>query len=67
MGSTLTRKFGTSERSNIARKTETPGPGNYRLPSEFGYYCAKNARKLQSEETHRKKDLKDNKENSTPA
>jgi len=22
------------------QKTETPGPGNYRLPSEFGYYEA---------------------------
>jgi hypothetical protein len=21
--------------------TRTPGPGNYRLPSEFGYYCAR--------------------------
>lgn len=20
------------------QKTDTPGPGNYRLPSEFGYY-----------------------------
>lgn len=26
----------------MASGTMTPGPGNYRLPSEFGYYVAKN-------------------------
>lgn len=33
MKSSFVRKFGTSVRTNIARKSDTPGPGNYRLPS----------------------------------
>lgn len=45
MHCSLARKFGNSERSGIARKTNTPGPGNYKLPSEFGHYVAKNALK----------------------
>jgi hypothetical protein len=24
----------------------TPGPGNYRLPSDFGYYESKHAKKI---------------------
>lgn len=43
MPSSLVRKFGSSDRSNIARSTETPGPGNYRIPSEFGYYASKDS------------------------
>lgn len=27
------RSFGNSLRANIAHKTDTPGPGNYKLPS----------------------------------
>jgi len=45
MPSVLSRRFGTSERGNIVIKTYTPGPGNYKLPSEFGHYCSKNALK----------------------
>lgn len=36
------RRFGTSNRQPLAPKSNTPGPGNYRIPSEFGYYVAKN-------------------------
>ena len=32
------RKFSTSARAYFACKNESPGPGSYRLPSEFGYY-----------------------------
>lgn len=31
------RRFGTSKRPDIANKIETPGPGTYRPPSDFGY------------------------------
>lgn len=31
------RRFGTSQRPDIALKVETPGPGSYRPPSDFGY------------------------------
>lgn len=41
MHSSLARRFGNSERSSIARKINTPGPGSYKLPSEFGHYMAK--------------------------
>jgi len=37
----LTRSFGSSLRGEVDLNKSTPGPGNYRLPSEFGYYCAK--------------------------
>jgi hypothetical protein len=37
----ITRRFGTSNRGRVEIGTRTPGPGNYRLPSEFGYYCAR--------------------------
>ena len=37
------RKFGRSQRKPLNSKSITPGPGNYRLPSEFGYYVAKTA------------------------
>lgn len=33
MPSVQTRKFGSSDRSNIFSKLMTPGPGNYKLPS----------------------------------
>lgn len=31
------RKFGTALRPDIALKLDTPGPGTYRPPSDFGY------------------------------
>ena len=34
----LVGSFEGSERKFFNDKTNTPGPGNYRLPSEFGYY-----------------------------
>lgn len=34
----LTSTFHGSERKFLGNKTNTPGPGNYRLPSDFGYY-----------------------------
>jgi hypothetical protein len=38
------RRFdGFSGRGEIADLKNTPGPGNYKLPSEFGYYIAKKA------------------------
>jgi hypothetical protein len=33
MNNCLVRKFGTSERGSLADRTNTPGPGNYKLPS----------------------------------
>jgi hypothetical protein len=33
MMSSQTRRFGTSNRADLGRKTDTPGPGNYKLPS----------------------------------
>ena len=41
MQNCLTRKFGSSGRKFFDNKTNIPGPGNYRLPSEFGYYESK--------------------------
>ena len=37
----LTRTFGASTRNQLRNGNQTPGPGNYRLPSEFGYYASK--------------------------
>ncbi len=34
------RKFGSSLRTSLADKKDTPGPGNYRLPSDFGHYVS---------------------------
>ena len=48
----LTRSFGNSMRSRVEVGTKTPGPGNYRLPSEFGYYCAKKFASPQKENHH---------------
>lgn len=39
----LARSFGSSHRSTVNLNKQTPGPGNYRIPSEFGYYASKNA------------------------
>ena len=35
------RRFGTSLRNSLGTKSVTPGPGMYKLPSEFGHYIAK--------------------------
>lgn len=43
MHNSLARKFGSSIREPLAPNNITPGPGSYKLPSEFGYYLAKNA------------------------
>ncbi len=32
------RHFAKENRPNIVKKLKTPGPGYYRLPSEFGHY-----------------------------
>jgi hypothetical protein len=46
MHNCTTRKFGGfSGRGEIADRKNTPGPGNYRLPSEFGYYISKKEKK----------------------
>lgn len=34
----MVSSFEGSERKFFIDKTNTPGPGNYKLPSEFGYY-----------------------------
>jgi Sperm-tail PG-rich repeat len=42
----LTRKFGSSpQRADVILNKLTPGPGNYRLPSDFGHYLARGATK----------------------
>ena len=33
--------YHADRRTLLGFKVETPGPGNYRLPSDFGYYEAK--------------------------
>jgi hypothetical protein len=47
------RHFAKENRPNMVQKLKTPGPGEYRLPSEFGYY---KSAKIKTEE-------KENKEN----
>ncbi len=45
----ISRKFdGFSGRGDIADRKNTPGPGNYRLPSDFGHYVSKKALKKMS-------------------
>jgi len=67
MMSSQTRRFGTSHRADLGRKTDTPGPGNYKLPSEFGHYISKNAlKKPQTEQTNRKPAPLELKENQKP-
>lgn len=38
ISSSQCRTFGRSSRSVSARRLQTPGPGSYRLPSDFGFY-----------------------------
>lgn len=35
--SSNTRRFGTAARMQLKLAKETPGPGSYRPPSDFGY------------------------------
>lgn len=46
----LCRSFSTANRNtlgiNPAKKSAFPGPGNYRLPSEFGYYISSEGKKM---------------------
>jgi len=43
------RKFdGFSGRGEFVERKNTPGPGNYKLPSEFGHYVSKKALKKQA-------------------
>jgi len=56
--SNIARSFGHSMRKNASVNTlkDTPGPGSYRLPSEFGHYEAatsKSMAKLTSPDSHR--------------
>ena len=39
----LARSFGSSHRGDTGLNRQTPGPGNYRIPSEFGYYASRKA------------------------
>ena len=41
----LVRTFGQEDHHSPKHRSETPGPGNYRLPSEFGHYLARSADK----------------------
>ena len=43
MQNVLVRSFGKSQRQALNQKIGTPGPGSYRLPSEFGQYISKTA------------------------
>lgn len=43
MQNCLTRKFAISRRKPLAERSDSPGPGNYKLPSEFGYYMSRKA------------------------
>jgi hypothetical protein len=45
----LTSSFEGSSRKFMGERTNTPGPGNYKLPSEFGYYESR--KKVQQTET----------------
>lgn len=41
MRNCLTRKFAITTRKPLADRSDVPGPGNYKLPSQFGHYIAK--------------------------
>ena len=59
------RKFdGFSGRGEIADRKNTPGPGNYRLPSDFGHYVSKKTlKKMTAQESKREESKVHNKEN----
>jgi hypothetical protein len=64
----MSRKFGGALRHSLAPNTvTTPGPGNYKLPSEFGHYLAKKAyfamkRQQQSADGVHRKENKENRD-----
>ena len=39
----LTRKFAITTRKPINENNENPGPGSYKIPSEFGHYVGRKA------------------------
>ena len=41
--SCLTRKFAITTRKPINENNENPGPGSYKLPSDFGHYASRKA------------------------
>jgi hypothetical protein len=46
--SSMCRTHYHSKRSTLERaRLDTPGPGSYRLPSDFGYYESKNIKKVE--------------------
>lgn len=49
--SSKVRSFSKETRKTFSQGflTKTPGPGNYRLPSEFGYYESKNKERFLSQ------------------
>ena len=52
------RKFSNSSREFFGKKDlNTPGPGSYRLPSEFGYYESKKKNQSMPDLNTRKKKL----------
>ena len=65
MHNSLVRRFGSSIRSHLNRKNENPGPGNYKLPSEFGHYVSKDAVKGDKSPSPNKGSTSPNKENAT--
>ena len=44
----MCRSFSKADRNtlgiDIRKKNNAPGPGNYKLPSEFGYYISSTAK-----------------------
>jgi hypothetical protein len=43
MANACAGRFGKAQRRDGGRMTDMPGPGNYKLPSEFGHYLSKHA------------------------
>ena len=52
MENAYVRSFGRSQRKPLEEHSITPGPGNYRLPSEFGHYIAKTAPGCERQKVH---------------
>ena len=49
MGSMCRTHYHADRKTLLSHKLQTPGPGNYRLPSDFGYY--ENKKKYESQRT----------------
>lgn len=65
MRTCLTRKFAITTRKPIAENNENPGPGNYKLPSQFGHYVARTA--FEERRPHHKNDKTQAKTQETQA